>query len=273
MPMKNSLKHLAEENKRMEAAAAINAPRQVGEINNPSTTDGRRNFLKKSILGGITLGGLMGASVEDVVAQTTSNVSRRAAPSDLKITDMRYTTITNGTGATNARNVLLRIDTNQGIYGLGEVRDGGDARFALFLKSRILGLNPCNVEMIFKIIKQFGGHGRMGGGVCGVEMALWDLAGKAFNVPVWALLGGRYREKIRLYSYIPNSGGMPLAKMDVEKFKADVKHRMEDQGFTWLKCHPGLEKISDIPGTTVNTKFIPGFAEKVTPSRSQNYLS
>ena len=268
--MKNSIKHLAEENKRMEAAAEINAE---AEINDPSTTDGRRSFLKKSILGGITLSGLMGASVEDVIAQTTSNVSRRAAPSDLKITDMRYTTITNGTGATNARNVLLRIDTNQGIYGLGEVRDGGDARFALFLKSRILGLNPCNVEMIFKIIKQFGGHGRMGGGVSGVEMALWDLAGKAFNVPVWALLGGRYREKIRLYSYIPNSGGMPLAKMDVEKFKADVKHRMEDQGFTWLKCHPGLEKISDIPGTTVNTKFIPGFAEKVTPSRSQNYLS
>lgn len=268
--MKNRIKLLAEENKKIEAAAVINAK---AEINDPSTTDGRRNFLKKSLLGGITLTGLMGASVEDVIAQTTSNVSRRAAPSDLKITDMRYTTITNGNGATNARNVLLRIDTNQGIYGLGEVRDGGDARFALFLKSRILGLNPCNVEMIFKIIKQFGGHGRMGGGVSGVEMALWDLMGKAFNVPVWALLGGRYREKIRLYSYIPNSGGVPLAKMDVEKFKADVKHRMEEQGFTWLKCHPGLEKISDIPGTTVNTKFIPGFAEPVTPSRSQNYLS
>src|ERR1044072_8770849 len=103
--MKNRIKHLAEENKRMEAAAAISAQ---AEINDPSTTDGRRNFLKKSLLGGITLTGLMGASVEDVVAQTTSNVSRRAAPSDLKITDMRYTTITNGNGATNARNVLLR---------------------------------------------------------------------------------------------------------------------------------------------------------------------
>ena len=60
--------------------------------------------------------------------------------------------------------------------------------------------------------------------------------------------------------------------MDLEKFKADVKHRMEVQGFTWLKCHPGIEKISGIPGTTVNTKFIPGFGEKVMPSRSQSYL-
>ena len=144
----------------------------------------------------------MGLSIEDTVAQTTAKVQRSSNPSDLKITDLRYTTISNGTGATNARNVILRIDTNQGIYGLGEVRDGGDARFALYLKSRIVGLNPCNVEMIFKIIKQFGGHGRMGG-VCGVEMALWDLAGKAFNAPVWAMLGGRYREKVRLYSYVP----------------------------------------------------------------------
>lgn len=268
--MKNSLKTIIESNKQLEKAETIAAK---AEIENPLTKDDRRNFLKKSILGGITLTGLMHLPVEDVVAETTSKVSRRGAPSDLKITDMRYTTITNGTGATNARNVIIRIDTNQGIYGLGEVRDGGDARFALYLKSRILGLNPCNVEMIFKIIKQFGGHGRMGGGVSGVEMALWDLAGKAFNAPVWAMLGGKYRSKIRLYSYIPNSGGVPLANMDMDKFKADVKHRMEEQGFTWLKCHPGIEKIANIPGTTVNTKFIPGFNERVTPSRSQNYLS
>lgn len=252
--MKNSLKRIIESNKQLEKAETIAAK---AEIENPLTKDDRRNFLKKSILGGITLTGLMHLPVEDVVAETTSKVSRRGAPSDLKITDMRYTTITNGTGATNARNVIIRIDTNQGIYGLGEVRDGGDARFALYLKSRILGLNPCNVEMIFKIIKQFGGHGRMGGGVSGVEMALWDLAGKAFNAPVWAMLGGKYRSKIRLYSYIPNSGGVPLANMDLDKFKADVKHRMDEQGFTWLKCHPGIEKIANIPGTTVNTKFIP----------------
>ena len=268
--MKNSLRHILEENRQQEK---VEAQAAQAEIKSPSTKDDRRTFLKKTVLGGITLTALAGMPVEEVIAKTTAKVPRSSSPSDLKITDMRYTTITNGNGATNARNVLLRIDTNQGIYGLGEVRDGGDARFALFLKSRILGLNPCNVEKIFKIIKQFGGHGRMGGGVCGVEMALWDLAGKAFNAPVWAMLGGKYREKIRLYSYIPNSGEAPLATMDINKFKADVKHRMEEQGFTWLKCHPGIEKISHIPGTTVNTKFIPGFDDKVTPSRSQNYLS
>ena len=89
---------------------------------------------------------------------------------------------------------LIRIDTNQGLTGWGEVRDGGSKRYALMLKSRLLGENPCDVERVFKKIKQFGGHGRQGGGVSGVEMALWDLAGKAYGVPVYQLLGGKCRE-------------------------------------------------------------------------------
>ncbi|MDQ3292138.1 MAG: twin-arginine translocation signal domain-containing protein, partial [Bacteroidota bacterium] len=228
-------------NEQMHAAAVQE------EINNPLTKDSRRNFLKKTALGGISLGAFLNLSVEDTLAQTTSKVNRASNPSELKITDMRYATISNGTAFTNARNVILRIDTNQGIYGLGEVRDGGDARYALFLKSRLLGQNPCNVEMLFKIIKQFGNHGRRGGGVSGVEMALWDLAGKAYGVPVWQLLGGRYRDKVRLYSYVP---GHSATNMDIAKFKADIKHRMEEQGFTWLKMHPGIQVYSSILGTT-----------------------
>src|SRR5512138_879267 len=141
--------------------------------------NGRRSFLKRSALGGIALGAAsMFSPIEDVIAQSTQKVSRYSAPSDLKITDMRYC-ITPVLG----RTAIIRIDTNQGIYGLGEVRDGADERYALMLKSRILGLNPCNVEMLFRIIRQFGDHGRQGGGVCAVEMALWDLCGKAYNVP------------------------------------------------------------------------------------------
>ena len=44
------------------------------------------------------------------------------------------------------------------------------------LKSRLLGENPCHTEKLFRKIMQFGGHARLGGGVCGVEMALMDLA-------------------------------------------------------------------------------------------------
>jgi hypothetical protein len=122
----------------------------------------RRNFLKKSALGGITLGGaFLFSPIEEVIANTTQKVRRYSSPSDLKITDLRYATTT-----VLGRTSIIRIDTNQGIYGLGEVRDGADVRYALMLKSRILGMNPCNVESIFKKIKQFGGPSRQAGGEC-----------------------------------------------------------------------------------------------------------
>lgn len=213
------------------------------ELENPATSNNRRSFLKKTALGGIALGGLMKLSIEDTIAQTTSGVSRASAPSELKITDMRYA-VTSVLG----RTAIIRIDTNQGIYGLGEVRDGADVRYALMLKSRILGLNPCNVEMIFKIIKQFGGHGRQGGGVCGVEMALWDIVGKAYGVPAWQLLGGRYRSKVRMYADTPEGKSHDD---QVEK----IRYRIEDQGYTWLKMDLSIESIRNIPGTLVNQEF------------------
>ena len=56
------------------------------------------------------------------------------------------------------------------------------------------------MDKIFRSIKQLGYHGRQGGGVCGIEMGLWDLAGKAYNVPVYQMLGGKFRDSIRCYA-------------------------------------------------------------------------
>lgn len=235
--MKNILKQLMITTRQQE-----NAGREAikVELNNPSTTNDRRNFLKKAALGGIALGGMMSMSTEDIIAQTTQKVSRASSPSELKITDMRMANIYN--------KWIIRVDTNQGIYGLGEVRDGADGRFALMLKSRILGLNPCNVEMIWKIIRQFGYHGRQGGGVCAVEMAMWDLCGKAYGVPAWQLLGGRYRDKVRLYADTPGASD-PVA------FAETMKKRVEIQGFTWLKMDLGIHVVNKIPGALVNAGF------------------
>src|SRR6187551_1986464 len=204
----------------------------------------RRSFFKRSAMGGIALGGaFMFSPIEDIVAQSTQKVSRYGAPSDLKITDIRYalTTVLGGTA-------IIRIDTNQGVYGLGEVRDGADERYALMLKSRLLGQNPCNVEQIFKSIKQFGGQSRQAGGVCGVEMALWDICGKAYNVPCWQLLGGRYRDKIRLYADTPEAGSP-------EEQKKLMNYRINEQGYTWLKMDLGIGELKGIPGALVNDKF------------------
>lgn len=240
--MKNILKEIAEKTKQRERAerAAV-----IAEINNPSTTNDRRSFLKKAALGGIALGGLMHLSTEDTIAQTTQNVSRASSPSDLRITDLRMAQ--KGYGGFPTR--ILKIYTNQGITGIGDIRDGTDQRFALFLKSKIVGLNPCNVEMIFKVIKQFGYHGRQGGGVSGVEMACWDLAGKAFGVPVWALLGGRYRDKVRLYADTPDG-------RDAEDQKARILNRIQNEGFTWLKMDLGSGATNiENPGSLNNNLF------------------
>jgi L-alanine-DL-glutamate epimerase-like enolase superfamily enzyme len=221
----------------------------LGENDQPASTEpsdrtnDRRSFLKKSALGGLALGGFMFAPLEETLAHSTSRVNRYSAPSDLKITDMRYATVMNP-----GRCSIIRIDTNQGISGYGEVRDGADWRYALFLKSRILGMNPCSVEQVFKRIKQFGFHARQGGGVCAVEMALWDIAGKAYNVPAYQLLGGKYRDKIRLYADTPQ-------ERDADKFAAKMKDRLEVKGFTFLKMDFGIELVSGIPNTIVNSNF------------------
>lgn len=216
------------------------------ELSNPSISSDRRSFLKKAALGGVAIGGMMNLPIEDIIARTTSGVQRSSSPSELKITDLRIAVMSNV-----GRTTLIRIDTNQGISGLGEVRDGADERYALMLKSRILGLNPCNVEMLFRIIRQFGYHGRQGGGVCAVEMALWDLCGKAYGVPAWQLLGGRYRDKIRLYADTPGA-------RDPQAFAVTMKKRVEEQGFTWLKMDLGIHVVANIPDALVNTKIWDG---------------
>ncbi|MFT5365240.1 MAG: L-alanine-DL-glutamate epimerase-like enolase superfamily enzyme [Candidatus Latescibacterota bacterium] len=163
-------------------------------------------------------------------------MNTNSSPSQLKITDMR---IVNLKGAP-MRSTLIRLDTNQGIYGLGEVRDGASFYYALMLKRIILGENPCNVDKIFRMIKQFGGHARQAGGVCAIEMALMDLAGKAYGVPAYQLAGGKFRDKIRCYSDTDSSP-------DAEEMGKRLKGRM-DAGFTFLKMDIGVRLIQHIPG-------------------------
>ncbi len=193
----------------------------------------RRALLTKSGAGlaGLSLAGMIGAPIQEQVACATQNVRRSSSPSELRITDLRIAVVRRAP----FRCPLIRIDTNQGICGYGEVRDGASERYALMLKSRLLRQNPCNVEKLFKRIRQFGHHGRQGGGVSGVEMALWDLAGKAYGIPVYQMLGGRYRDRVRLYADTQDG------------HVTGLKKRM-DQGFTFLKYDCGIRSIEGIPG-------------------------
>jgi L-alanine-DL-glutamate epimerase-like enolase superfamily enzyme len=196
----------------------------------------RRSFFKS--VGGAAAGfGLAGILTDADLEAQPKNVQRASTPSQLKITDLRVATIV-GAPMTCP---IIRLDTNQGISGYGEVRDGASATYALFLKSRLLGENPCHVDRLFRKIKQFGAPARQAGGVCGVEMALWDLAGKAYGVPAYQMLGGRFRDEVRLYA---DTTEAPSAPEQGKRLKARM-----DQGFTFLKQDFGINLLRDVPGT------------------------
>jgi len=190
---------------------------------------GRRSFLTSAA-------GVAGASfwADQTIEAYQQNIQTASKPSELRITDVRMAMARVGGG-------LIRLDTNQGIYGIGENRDGASRNYVMELKRLVVGENPCNVDKVFRKIKQFGFHARQGGGVSGMEMALWDLAGKAYNVPVFQMLGGKYRDRIRVYCDTPVSD-------DPSVFAERVKRRKED-GFTWFKADVGTPLLASIPGT------------------------
>ena len=169
----------------------------------------------------------------------TENISSFSNPSDLRITDMRFCNVT----GIPMHCILMKIYTNQGLVGFGEVRDSASKLYALQLKRLLLGENPCDVDRLFRRIKQFGGQARQGGGVSGVEVALWDLAGKAIGQPVYKLLGGRFRDRIRMYCDTDVDGKHTGIDMGHA-----LKKRME-MGYTFLKMDLGLGVLHGIPGT------------------------
>lgn len=157
----------------------------------------------------------------------------------LQITDLRVATLV----GVPFRSTILRIDTDQGISGYGEVRDQASKSYALMLKSRLLGEDPRNVDKLFRKVKQFGHHARQAGGVCGVEMALMDLAGKAYGVPAYALAGGKFRDRILCYA---DTTSVP----DATEMGRRLRERRE-RGFRFLKMDLGVEILWDVPDTII----------------------
>ncbi len=190
--------------------------------------------------------GLFGAAAgagfwaDKTLDAAVQNTNRNSGPSALKITDLRTVTVVGAGGFAGKH--IIRIDTDQGISGYGEIRDGASKTYALMLKARILGENPCNIEKIFRKIRQFGGTGRAAGGVVAIEEACWDLAGKAYNVPVYQMLGGKYRDKIRMYCDTSESP-------DPQAFAEQVRRRIQVDGYTWFKLDIGINRLRGIPGT------------------------
>ena len=152
----------------------------------------RRSIFRRAAAAAI-FGPLFKATEGSASAQQA--VNRNSTPSTLKITDMRACRV-----AANYDYPLIKIYTNQDVYGLGEVRDAGVEGIALVLKAHLVGRNPLDIEQNLRIIRQFANHGRMGGGYSAVDMALHDIAGKVYGVPAYRLIGNKNHDRVRIYA-------------------------------------------------------------------------
>lgn len=160
----------------------------------------RRSFLHKAALATAVAAATPFTNFGKGYENAINNTSKLSAPSDLKITDVKCAFIRGGNG------LFVKIYTNQGIYGCGEGVDAVAGSYHLvqrmgrFLKDQ----NPLNVHRLFEFMRKaavFGGgqSGMYVAVLSAVETALWDLAGKALNVPVYQLLGGKFRDRVRVY--------------------------------------------------------------------------
>jgi L-alanine-DL-glutamate epimerase-like enolase superfamily enzyme len=195
-------------------------------------------FSRRRLLGrAAACAGILQLTKGPAGAQTPARASfnRNSAPSQLKITDMRFVLV-----ASNYDYPIIRIDTNQGVYGLGEVRDAGREGTALVLKPHLMGQNPLSIEPILDRVRNFSNHQRMGGGFSAVDMALHDIAGKVYGVPAWRLVGSKYRDRIRIYCDTNESKD---PKVYAERFT-----RRKAQGFTFFKMDLGTRLVADRPG-------------------------
>ncbi len=98
---------------------------------------------------------------------------------------------------------VLRITTDEGISGYSQIeasKAGYIKSHVMFYESRILDQDPTDVERVMQRIRRLASFKPWGSAASAIEMALWDIAGKAAGLPVYKLLGGKVRDKVRCYN-------------------------------------------------------------------------
>ncbi len=123
-------------------------------------------------------------------------------------------------------NPVVRIKTDEGIdgYGQAEAYKPYLKPFVLFYKDALLGQDPTNVERVMNRIRNMASFKPWGSAVSSIEMALWDIAGKAAGVPVYKLLGGKVRDRVRVYN---GAVRFKLSDYTPDGF-ADIMQKMKD---------------------------------------------
>jgi galactonate dehydratase len=184
----------------------------------------RRSFFRHSA--GTALGALALPSLSRAIQESTSPYQRPK----LKITDVRTAEV-----MVHGLQTHVRIYTDQGLIGQGESTDAavGSAALVRSFRRWLIGKDPMNVDALWESIRTAGIFAGAQGGqyitaLTGVETALWDLTGKALGLPVYQLLGGKFRDRVRMYC--DSDMEDPLGKEAERKLPW-----IQSQGFTAMK--------------------------------------
>ncbi len=189
------------------------------------------NWTRRGVIQSL-LGTVGASSLAAQQRDSLSSPEKRNGHTSLKITDLRCAII--------GKSPVIRIVTDQGISGYGEAESYKPylKPMALFYKDYILGEDPTNIERVMLKIRRLGAFKPWGAAVSAIEIALWDIAGQVAGVPVYKLLGGKIRDRVRAYNggvRFPMTGQAP---QDYAENTAKMKEAKE--GFTLIKQAVGF---------------------------------
>ena len=191
----------------------------------------RRNFFNKAAIGAAMAASPL-ATFGKEYESAINRAPKSSAPSDLKITDIKAGYIRDG------HSLFVKIYTNQGIIGHGEGVDATPGTYHLvkMMGRRIQGQNPLNVNRLFENIRRSGFFEGAQAGMfisvlTAVETALWDIAGKALGGPVYQLLGGKFRDSVRVYM----DTALYQNRLPLPADFAKAAREAVDMGFTAVK--------------------------------------
>src|SRR5580765_5321526 len=160
----------------------------------------------------------------------------------MKITDLKCTVL--------GQTPVVRITTDQGISGLGPVESYKPylTPYVDFYKEMIVGEDPTNVEQVMRKIRNMGAFKPWGSAVSAIEIALWDIAGKSAGLPIYKLLGGKVRDKVRVYN---GAVRLPMSGFSPQNYAENTAHmKAAKEGFTIVKQGIAFHSrmLSEIPG-------------------------
>ncbi len=204
-------------------------------------TQSRRSFLSKSAIAGaagLAPISLFGKELENAVEKTPKS----SMPSDLKITGVKCGYIRGGSS------LFVKIYSNQDIWGTGEGVDATPGTYHLvkMMGRQLEGKNPLNVHRLFEEIRRSGFFRGAQSGMyvavlTAIETALWDLTGKALGLPVYQLLGGKFRDSVRVYC----DTALYQFRLPTPEDFANAAMEAKEMGFTAIKFD--LDQAND-PG-------------------------